>query len=74
MGINSSAFKLILEECKKRPFKGRALLLGNQYYFQNMEDTKSNLEEYELNYDSSLLSVSEDRSKERENLLIFLVY
>ena len=25
-----------------------------------MEDTKSNLEEYELNYDSSLLSVSED--------------
>ena len=72
MGINSSAFKLILEECK-RPFKGR-LFAGNQYYFQNMEDTKSNLEEYELNYDSSLLSVSEDPKQREENLLIFLVY
>lgn len=69
MGINSSAFKLILEECKKRPFKGRALLLGNQYYFQNMEDTKENLEEYKLNYDSSLLSVSED-PKQREGKFV----
>ena len=71
MGINSSAFKLILEECKKRPFKG--IFARKSILFQNMEDTKSNLEEYELNYDSSLLSVSRTQ-EERENLLIFLVY
>jgi hypothetical protein len=69
MGINSSAFKLILEEYKKRPFSGKVLLLGNQYYFQNLKETKADLDNYKINYDSSLLNLS-DEPKQKEGQFV----
>lgn len=71
MGINRSAFKLLVEENIKRPFNGNVLLLGNQYYFLNREETIEALKSYDLDIAEKYLKVDKDPKQQEGQFIDF---
>ena len=60
-----------VEENIKRPFNGKVLVLGNQYYFLNREETIQALKSYDLDIAEKYLKVDKDPKQQEGQFIDF---